>query len=346
MTKKILAYIDHFHGKAQSSSWEGLGLAVRIAEDLGGEAAALVLGDSGQDLADLSYQYGADQVLLGEDPELGDFRPEIFADAIRSAAEIYQPDVILFPTTTRGRILAGMAAVDLDTGVMVDVTDLEWEGGNFTATRPIYAGKLLAKLQCSTSPQIITLRTRAFDKPDPDGSKSGSPSRLDIVVDSGSILTKVLDHQEKDSGVSLSDASVIVTGGRGVALNPCLEAPGDLDEEEAEVWKAEKGFSLIEDLANVLNAAVGASRASVDAGYIEYDHQVGQTGKVVSPDLYIACGVSGAIQHLAGMRSSKVIVAINKDPDAPIFNFARFGVVGDMHEILPPLTEELKAYLK
>jgi electron transfer flavoprotein alpha subunit len=346
MTKKILAYIDHFHGKAQSSSWEGLGLAVRIAEDLGGEAAALVLGDSGQDLADLSYQYGADQVLLGEDPELGDFRPEIFADAIRSTAEIYQPDVILFPTTTRGRILAGMAAVDLDTGVMVDVTDLEWEGGNFTATRPIYAGKLLAKLQCSTSPQIITLRTRAFDKPDPDGSKSGSPSRLDIVVDSGSILTKVLDHQEKDSGVSLSDASVIVTGGRGVALNPCLEAPGDLDEEEAEVWKAEKGFSLIEDLANVLNAAVGASRASVDAGYIEYDHQVGQTGKVVSPDLYIACGVSGAIQHLAGMRSSKVIVAINKDPDAPIFNFARFGVVGDMHEILPPLTEELKAYLK
>jgi electron transfer flavoprotein alpha subunit len=143
----------------------------------------------------------------------------------------------------------------------------------------------------------------------------------------------------------LNDAVVIVSGGRGVALNPCLDPPGDLSEEEAEVWKAKKGFEIIEELAGVLGAAVGASRASVDAGYIEYDHQVGQTGKVVSPDLYIACGISGAIQHLAGMRNSKVIVAINKDPDAPIFNFARFGLVGDMHEILPPLTKELKAYL-
>jgi electron transfer flavoprotein alpha subunit len=204
----------------------------------------------------------------------------------------------------------------------------------------------MAKLQCSTSPQIITLRTRAFDKPDPDSSKSGTATKLDVAIDSGSVQTKVIDHQEKDTGVSLSDAGVIVSGGRGVALNQNLEAPGDLDEEAAEIWKAEQGFNLIQELADVLGAAVGASRASVDAGYINYDHQVGQTGKVVSPDLYIACGVSGAIQHLAGMRSSKVIVAINKDPDAPIFNFARFGLVGDMHEILPPLTEELKAYLK
>jgi electron transfer flavoprotein alpha subunit len=238
-----------------------------------------------------------------------------------------------------------MAAVDLNTGVMVDVTDLTWEGGKFIATRPIYAGKLPAKLECSTSPQIITLRTRAFDKPEPDSSKSGTPSPLEINIDSGTELTKVIDHQEKVSGISLNDASVIVTGGRGVALNVNLDAPGDLDEEAAEVWKAKQGFALIQELADVLGAAIGASRASVDAGYIEYDHQVGQTGKVVSPDLYIAAGVSGAIQHLAGMRSSKVIVAINKDPDAPIFNFARFGLVGDMHEILPPLTAELKDYL-
>jgi electron transfer flavoprotein alpha subunit len=345
MTKKILAYLDHFHGKAQPSSWEALGLAISIAADAGGEAAALVIGDKVQELANLAFQYGAGQVFLAENPDLKDFRPEILADVIKNAAEKYQPDVMIFPTTTRGRTLAGMAAVDLDTGVMVDVTGLDWKGGQITATRPIYAGKLLAKLQCSTSPQIITLRTRAFDKPEPDPSKSGTATKLEVTVDSGSVMTSVLGHQEKASGVSLSDASVIVTGGRGVALNSKLEPPADLDEAAAEIWKAQQGFALIQELADVLGAAVGASRASVDAGYIEYEHQVGQTGKVVSPDLYIACGVSGAIQHLAGMRSSKVIVAINKDLDAPIFSFARFGVVGDMHEILPPLTAELKAYL-
>jgi len=138
---------------------------------------------------------------------------------------------------------------------------------------------------------------------------------------------------------------VIVSGGRGVANNPNLTPPNGMDEKQAEIWRAQQGFKLVSDLAQVLNAAVGASRAAVDAGYIPYQHQVGQTGKVVSPDLYIACGISGAIQHLAGMRTSKVIVAINKDPEAPIFKYARFGVVGDLHEILPALTEEFRKRL-
>ncbi len=345
MTKKILAYIDHFHGKAQLSSWEGLGLAASMAADLGGEAAALILGDGVKDLADAAFHYGADQVLLADNPMLKDFRPEPLTDVIAQAAREYQPDLIIFPTTSRGRTLAGMAAVDLDTGVMADVVKLDWAGGNITATRPIYAGKLLAKLTCSTTPQILTLRTRAYDKPEPDTSRSGTVTALDVGVDPAGVRTSISSHQEKEGGVSLSDASVIVSGGRGVALNPALEPPADLDEEAAEIWKAEQGFALVQSLADVLGAAVGASRAAVDAKYIDYDHQVGQTGKVVSPDLYIACGVSGAIQHLAGMRNSKVIVAINKDPDAPIFNFARFGLVGDMHAILPPLTEALKEYL-
>jgi electron transfer flavoprotein alpha subunit len=345
MTKKILAYIDHFHGKAQQSSWEGLGLAAAIAGDSGGEAAALILGDGVGKLAEAAFHFGADQVFVADDPVLKDFRPEPLADMVKKAAETYQPDLILFPTTTRGRTLAGMAAVDLDTGVMVDVIDLDWSGDQVVATRPIYAGKLLAKLVCSTTPQIITLRTRAFDKPEPDTGRSGTVTELDPGLDPDAVLTTIASIQEKDEGVSLSDASVIVSGGRGVALNPNLEPPGDLDEEAADIWKAEQGFALVGELADALGAAVGASRAAVDAGYIIYDHQVGQTGKVVSPDLYVACGISGAIQHLAGMRSSKVIVAINKDPDAPIFNFARFGVVGDMHAILPPLTEALKTYL-
>ncbi len=345
MTKKILAYIDHFHGKVQPSSWEGLGVAAALAADSGGETAALVLGEGMADLAASAFQYGADRVLVGDDPILKDFRPEPLADMVKKAAEEYQPDVIIFPTTTRGKILAGMAAVDLDSGVMVDVIDLDWSGEQIVATRPIYAGKLLAKLVCSATPQVITIRTRAFDKPEPDPGRSGTPTQLEVGLDPNAVATSIASMQEKDEGVSLNDAVVIVSGGRGVALNPCLDPPADLDEAEAEIWKAKKGFELIEELAGALGAAVGASRASVDAGYIEYDHQVGQTGKVVSPDLYIACGISGAIQHLAGMRSSKVIVAINKDPDAPIFNFARFGVVGDMHAILPPLTAELKAYL-
>ena len=345
MTKKILAYIDHFHGKAQPSSWEGLGLAAAIAGDSGGEVSALVLGEGVGELAEAAIHHGADQVFLAEDPILKDFRPEPLADMIKKAAESYQPDLILFPTTTRGRTLAGMAAIDLNTGVMVDVIDLDWSGDEIIATRPIYAGKLLAKLVCSTTPQIITLRTRAFDKPEPDTGRTGTVTALEVGLDSGAVSTSIASIQEKAAGISLSDANVIVSGGRGVALNPDLEAPGDLDEEAADVWRAEQGFALVEELADVLGAAIGASRAAVDAGYIIYDHQVGQTGKVVSPDLYIACGISGAIQHLAGMRSSKVIVAINKDQDAPIFNFARFGVIGDMHAILPPLTEALKAYL-
>jgi electron transfer flavoprotein alpha subunit len=148
-----------------------------------------------------------------------------------------------------------------------------------------------------------------------------------------------------EAGVSLSDANVIVSGGRGVSNNPSLTPPAGMDEKQAEIWKAQQGFKLIEDLALVLHAAVGASRAAVDAGYIPYAHQVGQTGKVVSPDLYIACGISGAIQHQAGMRTSKVIVAINRDPEAPIFKLARYGVAGDLYAIIPALTESFRKRL-
>ena len=161
----------------------------------------------------------------------------------------------------------------------------------------------------------------------------------------GEIATKVVEYTEAGGGVSVSDAAVIVSGGRGVSNNPALTPPAGLDEKGTEIWRAQQGFKLVGDLAQVLGGAVGASRAAVDAGYIPYEHQVGQTGKVVSPDLYIACGISGAIQHQAGMRSSKVIVAINKDPEAPIFRMARFGVVGDLFAILPALTEAFRKKL-
>lgn len=345
MTNKIWVYIDQFKGQALPSSWEGVGAGLSLAEQLGGGVTALVFGQGVETIAQEAFQYGADEVLLADDATLADYRSEPYASLIARLAREQVPEVILFPTTTRGRELAGMTAVDLNSGVLVDVTALEVQAGTVVATRPIYAGKLLAKVQCSAKPQIVTLRGRAFTKPEADASRSGTLTKVDAALAEDDIAVKVVDYTTAEGGVSLTDAAVIVSGGRGVSNNPSLEPPADLAEEEQDVWRAQQGFKLVGELAGVLGAAVGASRAAVDAGYIPYVNQVGQTGKVVSPNLYIACGISGAIQHLAGMRTSKVIVAINKDADAPIFKLARFGVVGDLYDILPPLAEALRERL-
>jgi len=345
MTNKVWVYIDQFKGQALPSSWEGIGAGLGLAEQLGGGVTALVFGQGVEGVAQEAFHYGANEVLLADDGTLADYRSDAYTSLIAKLAGEQEPEVILFPTTTRGRELAGMSAVDLNSGVLVDVTALEVQDGVVVATRPVYAGKLLAKVQCSAKPQIITLRGRAFAMPEADPSLSGNLIKVDAALAEDDIAVKVLEYTTSRGGVSLTDAAVIVSGGRGVSNNPGLEPPGDLSEEEQEVWKAQQGFKLVGDLADVLGAAVGASRAAVDAGYIPYTNQVGQTGKVVSPDLYVACGISGAIQHLAGMRTSKVIVAINKDAEAPIFKLARFGVVGDLYDILPPLTEALREQL-
>ncbi len=345
MTTKVLVYIDHFKGEVLPASWEALGVGIEIAAELGGSAAALVAGQNVQDAASQAFQYGAGQVFLADDPSLADYRPEPFTSLLAGVATEQAPEVILFPTTSRGRELAGMSAIDLNTGVIPDVTAIEISEGKIIATRPVYAGKLISKAICDSSPQILTLRGRAFPKPEPDPGQSGEPVVVSAPLAVDQIKTEVLEYSASEGGVSLADAAVIVSGGRGVSNNPGLSAPPDLDEGEAEIWRAQQGFKLISELAEVLGAAVGASRAAVDAGYVPYENQVGQTGKVVSPDLYIACGISGAIQHLAGMRTSKVIVAINKDADAPIFKLARFGVVGDLYQMLPPLTEALREKL-
>lgn len=346
MADKVWVYVDHFKGDAHAGSWEAVGAAHSLAGQRGSGVSAVVLGSQVKDLAEQAFHYGADEVLLVDMPALEDYRAEPYASALSQLAKERDPDVILFPTTTRGRELAAVAAVDLDTGVMPDVTDLDVDEGAVVVTRPVYAGKLLSKARCSTRPQMITLRLRAFSKPEPDESKSGTVTAVDVDLSEEAILTQVVEYSQAEEGVSLSDAAVIVSGGRGVAVNPNLEPPSDLDDKQAEIWKAQQGFKLVEELADVLGAAVGASRAAVDAGYIPYEHQVGQTGKVVSPDIYIACGISGAIQHLAGMRTSKVIVAINKDPDAPIFKLARFGVVGDLYDVLPPLIDAFRERLE
>jgi electron transfer flavoprotein alpha subunit len=328
-------FIDQFKGNALPASWEAIGVGKTL-----GNVTALVFGSGIEALAKTAFEYGADEVLLADDAALAEYRAEAFTTTLSKLAAERTPDLLLFPTTTRGRELAGMVAIDLKTGVMVDVTALEAAGDKITVTRPIYGGKLLTKETCSSKPQIITLRGRAFPKPAQQAGKSGTLTK--VAAATGDFPTKVEGYTTSESGVSLADAGVIVSGGRGVSNNPTLTPPAGLDEKQAEIWRAQQGFALVKDLASVLGAAVGASRAAVDGGYIPYPHQVGQTGKVVSPDVYIALGISGAIQHLAGMRTSKVIVAINKDPEAPIFKLARYGVVGDLFQIVPALTAAFK----
>jgi len=342
MANKVWVYIEQFNGEAIPSSWEAIGAAGMLADQIGEGVTAIVAGSQITEVANQAVRYGADQVYYCNDETLKEFRAEPFASLVSGLAIEHQPEVILFPTTSRGRELAGMVAVDLKTGVLPDVTALEVQNGNVVATRPVYGGKLLSKAICSARPQLITLRVRSFPTPEADDSRTGNLNEVQAAVSEGDIATQVVGYTESSGAVSLNDAAVIVSGGRGVSNNPSLEPPADMDENEAEIWRAQQGFKLIGDLAEVLGAAVGASRAAVDAGYVPYDNQVGQTGKVVSPDMYIACGISGAIQHQAGMRTSKVIVVINKDPEAPIFKLARFGVVGDLFDILPPLTESLK----
>jgi electron transfer flavoprotein alpha subunit len=337
---KTLVYIDHFKGEVQPASWEALGLAKSL-----GTASAVVFGsglDAIASIARAAFQYGADEVLAADDAALTDFRPEPYAATLSALASAQSPDLILFPTTARTRELAAMTAIDLNTGVLTDITALEANGDQLMATRPIYEGKVLEKTVCAGKPVLATIRGRAFPKPEADASKTGTATKVEVKAEA---LTDVEGYSASESAVNLGDAGVIVSGGRGVSNNPSLQPPAGMDEKQAELWRAQQGFALITELANVLGGAVGASRAAVDAGYIPYSHQVGQTGKVVTPDLYIACGISGAIQHLVGMRNAKLVVAINKDSDAPIFKQARYGVVGDLFQIVPALTEAFKKKL-
>jgi electron transfer flavoprotein alpha subunit len=326
---KTWIYIDHFKGEVVPASWEAIGVGKTF-----GPVTALVFGSGVEALARAAFEYGADEVLLADDVALVDFRAEAYASTLTALAVASAPDLILLPTTFRAREMAAMCAIDLKTGVLVDVTALETDGDKLIATRPIYEGKLFEKIVSAAKPQFITLRGRAFPRPVRESGRTGILTKVAAKADA---LTTVEGYAAAEIGISLGDAGVIVSGGRGVSNNPSL----GLDEKET----AKKGFGLVGDLAGVLGGAVGASRAAVDAGYVPYSHQVGQTGKVVSPDLYIAAGISGAIQHIAGIRSAKVVVAINKDAEAPIFQVARYGVVGDLFTFLPLLTAAFRKKL-
>src|SRR5512140_611758 len=334
---KTLVYIDHFKGEVQPASWEALGVGKSL-----GSVSAVILGANLDAVAKAAFEFGADEVLTAEDATIQDYRPEPYAATLSAIVTSAAPDAVLFPTTSRTRELAAMVAIDLKTGVLVDLTGLELEGDKLVATRPIYEGKLVEKETCSSKPVLATLRARAFPRPARNEGASGTAKKVEVK---GEALTTVEGYEVAEQTINVSDAAVVVSGGRGVSNNPSLTPPAGMDEKQAEIWRAQQGFQLVGELANVLGGAVGASRAAVDGGYIPYSHQVGQTGKVVAPDLYIACGISGAIQHIVGIRSARMVVAINKDPDAPIFKVARYGVVGDLFQVVPALTEAFKKKL-
>jgi electron transfer flavoprotein alpha subunit len=325
MSNQILVWVEQFKGQAASASWEATSLARTLADQLGGQVIACVLGQGIGGLAQEAITFGADQALVCDDATVADFRPEPYVALLTKLVKEYDPAALLMTASARGRDLAGGLAAELGVGVIADCTAFRLDGDKFVATRPIYAGKLLSDVTATMRPVIVTIRNRAFPKPDPDTSRSGQVTNVPPVLAEDAIVGKVMEWVTEEGKVNLADAKVIVSGGRGV---------GGPD-----------GFKPVRDLAVVLGAAVGASRAAVDAGWIPYAHQVGQTGKTVSPDMYIACGISGSIQHQAGMRTAKVIVAINKDPEAPVYKLARYGVVGDLFQIVPALTEEFRKRL-
>ncbi len=313
----VLVWAEQSNGGLLAASREALGLAHK----LGGPVIAAVFGQNIGEAVQAAFHAGADTVIKADDPALAEYRFEPYVALLTKIVQEQNPAVVLAPATTSGReVLAGTAA-DVNGGLLNDVIDLTLENGKLKATRSVLGGKALRIETISGSgPQFATLRARAFQALEPDASLSGNV--IDVSPVATDTATKVEGVEKTVGKVNLTDASIIVSGGRGV---------GGPD-----------GFGPVRELADVLGGAMGASRAAVDAGWIPYEHQVGQTGKVVSPDLYIAVGISGAIQHQAGMRTAKVIVAINKDPEAPIFKLARFGIVGDLFEIVPALTTEFK----
>ena len=315
-------WIEVHDGQPIPASFEALGVARRLGE----RVTALVFGQGVDEAVKAAFAYGADVVIKADDPSLARYRFEPYVALLSGLVKEHSPAIVLAAATTSGRELLAGAAADVDGGLLTDVTDLSLDGGKLKAVRPVLGGKVLSvEAIIADGTQFATLRSRAFPQPEPDASRSGEVIEASPALAEDAIAARVESVESTAGRVSLTDASIIVAGGRGVG--------------------GPEGFAPLKELAEVLGGAVGASRAAVDAGWIPYEHQVGQTGKVVAPDLYIAAGISGAIQHQAGMRTAKVIVAINKDPEAPIFKLARYGMVGDLFDILPRLTEAFRKKL-
>jgi len=324
MSRNVLVLAEVRDGGLRNVSLECLAAAKRVAD--GGTVTAVVFGSKAKDLTEPLAHHGADKVIVVTDEKLDQYTPDAYFQALKHVIEKVEPDVILTGHTAIGRDVSPRIAARMEWGLISDCTDVKLEDDRIIFTRPIYAGKAFVKKAVKEGTVFATIRPNNIPADEPDTSRSAQVEELDFKVSADSLRTIVKEVVRKTTGgVDLTEARIVVAGGRGV--------------------KSAEGFKVLQELADVLGGAVGASRGACDAGYCDYSLQIGQTGKVVTPDLYIACGISGAIQHLAGMSNSKVIVAINKDPEANIFNVADYGIVGDLFEVVPMLTEEFKKVL-
>ncbi|HLF86592.1 MAG TPA: FAD-binding protein, partial [Nitrospiria bacterium] len=327
--KGVWVFIEQNEGIAASVSWELMGQAARLASDLGVELCGVLLGDNVEELAKDVFAYGASRVYLIDAPTLKYYRTQPYSMIITDLVKKYKPEIFLFGATTIGRDLAGAIATSLETGLTADCTalDIDPESRLLRQTRPAFGGNIMATILCKTRrPQMSTVRPKVFAMPLVDESRTGEIIREAVHLEEKDMFTRVVEIiRGEGKKVYLDRAEIIISGGRGLG--------------EA------KNFGLLRELASLLHGTVGASRAAVEAGWIAHEHQVGQTGTTVRPRIYFAIGISGAIQHLVGMQTSDIIVAINKDPEAPIFKVASCGIVGDFKVIVPMMIEELKQRL-
>ncbi len=323
----VLVLIEKTNSGAIPSSWEVLGKARELADKLGVKLVAAVLGADTDTVAEAAGVYGADVVYTVTDPTLAAYRLSAYSKGFLKIIEASEASIILASATAMGCELTTYAACELEAGIAPDAIDLRVEAGRLVAVRSIFSNHMLTDIVYGTDVQVASVRPRSYTIPEPSGD---SPEfvEIDLGLTESDIPEKVLESEISDqSEVRLADARIVVAGGRGVAADP------------------ERGFSLISDLASVLGGAIGASRAAVDSGIVPYRVQVGQTGRTVRPDLYIAAGISGAVQHLAGIGNSHVVVAINTDENAPIFDYSSYGIVGDLFDLLPALTDEFRKRL-
>ncbi len=321
---KILSFAEQRDNKFKKSSFETVKAAKGIADQLGAECIALVVGSGVEGIAGALGEYGASRVLVVDDPKLAQHSNTAYSRIIAEVASKEGAQIVFLPASQMGKDLAPRVAIKLNAGLAADCVALKADGGDIIATRPVYAGKGLVDVRVKTGIKVFTLRPNVFTAGAPQGV-AGKIEKVSVSLDPGDFGSTVKEVKVATGRPDVTEADIIVSGGRGL--------------------KGPENFHLIESLADVLGAGVGASRAVVDAGWRPHDEQVGQTGKTVSPTMYVACGISGAVQHLAGMSSSKCIVAINKDKDAPIFQVADYGIAGDVFEILPELTAQLKTML-
>ena len=326
----ILVIAECRHGQIAPVSFELLGIGRKLADKRDVTLSVLLLGDKVEEYSKALIAAGADTVLLGTSPALAQFREDVFAKILTRVIRERKPEVVLAGATAIGRSVVPFVATQVNAGLTADCTqlDIRESDGMLLQTRPAFGGNIMATIECpDTRPQMATVRPNVMPTPEPDPKRSGETLLLDLKESDLNSAVEVLETvQSEEDNVNIQEVEVLVSGGRGLA--------------------SEKGFALVRALANELNAAVAASRAAVDAGWIPYPHQVGQTGKTVSPKLYIACGISGAIQHAVGMQSAEVVVAINRDAEAPIFDIATYGIVGDLNNVLPELIKQLQARKK